>query len=148
MDDGRHLRLGQPEVDEPGPRDLGARDHFAREGELFDDRFGHLAWRPSEGFGELEREVRGEVAVALVARPLEHELRVRRSQLGGRPVQCLAERLGASDQDSSPDCLGAGLSLSFLVDSLAGSFSLPDFSAAGFGSFSPSLLLSFSPARL
>jgi hypothetical protein len=94
---GGELIPGQPEVDEAGTGDLGTRDEVGGEPQLFQHALGGLPRVGALAPGKHHGEVGGEVAVARVARALEHELHPVGAEPRGDPRELGAKRVAHSE---------------------------------------------------
>jgi len=133
-EDGAHHRgdrgVGQEEVDEAGARDLHLLDQARGRIENVHERLGHVARLALERLGELKREVGGDVAVRLLAGPIESDLGVVHTELARGGFERGAELVGAGGQASVPFL---GFASDFFTSGLSAGFD----SAAGFCPSSP-----------
>ena len=122
------LRFGQKEVDEPRSGDLNVADEPRGQFEAGDEPLGDGARLLTECFRERERQIGSEIAVARIARTLQHDISRGRAESRGRLRQRRPDRLVSRHLSELESFLGFGLD------------------SAGFSVFS--VFSAFSPARL
>lgn len=152
LEDLSDHRRGQPDIDEARTRNLNRVFVPEQSAQLTTDILGNVTRFTLQRFGQLERNVGGEVPMAGIAGTLNENFDIRRAKFGYDLCERLAEPVGPGGQDTSP-VLGLGLSLAFgLSESdfsvFAGSF-FSDFSDFSDSADSPvSYLVRDSPFRL
>ena len=145
-------RRGQPDIDEARTRNLNGICISEQSAQLTTDILGNVTRFTLQRFGQLERNVGGEIPMAGIAGTLNENFDIRRAKFGYDLCERLAEPVGPGGQDTSP-VLGLGLSLAFGLSEadfsvFAGSF-FSDFSDFSDSADSPvSSLLCDSPFRL
>ena len=90
---GGELIFGQPEIDKAGTGDLDFGDDVFGKGERRDDFLRHAPRIDPAALGQHHGEIGGEVAVAGVAGPLQHEGHLRVAEGLGHPNELGADRL-------------------------------------------------------
>lgn len=107
----------QPEIDEPGASDLDARDDIGRDIESLDDFFRQLPGRALQRFGELQRHVRGEIAVPRLTGAIQRHLQGARFELLEDLLKRSTQPCFSGGQEASPVVFLSLLGrLSFLED--------------------------------